>query len=79
MSISLLLLRSDKVGSYCGRWGSVSGYREGETLDDAYRELAEEVGLTEGDVELLRTGPTLPVDDPGAASFGSSIHFFSKP
>jgi 8-oxo-dGTP pyrophosphatase MutT (NUDIX family) len=60
----LLLRRSDKVGSYRGRWGGISGYREGDALDDAYREIEEEVGLTAEDVELVRGGPTLPVDDP---------------
>jgi ADP-ribose pyrophosphatase YjhB (NUDIX family) len=42
----LLLERSSKVGSFQGRWAGVSGFLEDPTpLDQAYREIREEVGL----------------------------------
>ena len=46
----LLTRRSDAVGTYAGKWAGVSGYVEGEpsdALDDARRELREEVGVTD--------------------------------
>jgi len=72
----LLTRRSDAVGTYRGRWAGVSGYVEADLEDtedtevepidverDARRELREEVGLTDDDIELVRTGETLSVDD----------------
>jgi translation initiation factor 2B subunit (eIF-2B alpha/beta/delta family) len=62
----LLTRRSDEVGTYVGRWAGVSGYVEGDpadALDDARRELREEVGLDGEDVELVRAGDPLDVDD----------------
>ncbi|MFD1597986.1 NUDIX domain-containing protein [Halobellus rarus] len=66
----LLTRRSDAVGTYRGRWAGVSGYVEAdptEAEDDARRELREEVGLTDGDLELVRTGETVAVEDEGGS------------
>jgi len=66
----LLLQRSEKVGSFQGRWAGVSGYLEDPTpLDQAYREVREEVGLgrealrlaTEGAPVLSRDGQRIYV------------------
>jgi ADP-ribose pyrophosphatase YjhB (NUDIX family) len=61
----LILRRSDRVGTYRGRWAGVSGYLEAaDPLDQAYTELQEEAGLSREDVELLAAGRPLAVDDP---------------
>lgn len=60
----LLLRRSQRVGTYRGRWAAVSGYREREPLEQAYAEIGEETGLGRRDVRLLRAGEPLAVDDP---------------
>ncbi|MFB6126136.1 MAG: NUDIX domain-containing protein [Halolamina sp.] len=62
----LLLRRGDAVGTYPGRWGGVSGYVEPETddpVDDARRELREEVGAAAP--TLVRRGEPLSVADDG--------------
>ena len=60
----LLLRRSDRVSTYQGLWAAVSGYLEAESpLDQAYREVEEEVGLGRGDVRLLAQGEPLVVPD----------------
>ncbi|MFD1685485.1 NUDIX domain-containing protein [Halobellus litoreus] len=69
----LLTRRSDAVGTYRGRWAGVSGYVESDSADpengsldaerDARRELREEIGLPDDDLELVRTGETIDVDD----------------
>lgn len=60
----LLLLRSDRVGSFRGRWAGVSGYLEDPTaLDGAYREIREEVGLRREELRLVAAGePVLSRD-----------------
>ncbi len=60
----LLLQRSEKVGSFRGRWAGVSGYLEDPTpLDQVYRELKEEVGLDRGRLALAAAGaPVLARD-----------------
>lgn len=63
----LLLRRSGRVGTYRGRWAGVSGYLEAaDPLDQAYRELSEEVGLAREDLRLLARGQPLDVPDPRA-------------
>ena len=60
----LLTRRSDAVGTYRGRWAGVSGYVEGdpaEAVDDARREIREEVGRT--DARLVAAGEPLDVVD----------------
>jgi 8-oxo-dGTP pyrophosphatase MutT (NUDIX family) len=61
----LLLRRSGRVGTYRGRWAGVSGYvEEGVTaLEQAYREMGEEVGLEGDAVRLLAEGEPLVVVD----------------
>ena len=62
----LLLLRSGFVSTYRGRWAGVSGYREpcADPEAQARREIAEETGLPERDLEFLRAGPPQAVLDP---------------
>ena len=61
----LLAQRSQRVRTYRGAWGGVSGYLEpGVTpLEQAYTELHEEAGLTRDDVELLRVGEPVAFRD----------------
>ncbi len=60
-----LLRRSGRVGTYKGRWAGVSGYiEEGNTpYQQALEEIKEEVGLSEGDVELAKEGEPLEIVD----------------
>lgn len=54
----LLLQRSDRVGSFQGRWAGVSGFLEDPTpLEQAYREVREETGLDRDALELRATAP----------------------
>jgi 8-oxo-dGTP pyrophosphatase MutT (NUDIX family) len=57
----LILKRSQKVGTYQGKWACASGYIEaGETpRQTAYKEISEELGLGEEDVKLLKEGDVL--------------------
>jgi 8-oxo-dGTP pyrophosphatase MutT (NUDIX family) len=61
----LLVRRSQRVRTYQGAWAGISGYLEaGATpLEQAYTELHEEVGLERDDLELVRSGSPVPVDD----------------
>ncbi len=62
----LILRRSRRVGTYRGRWAGVSGYLEGapsRAEEQARREIQEETGLTQVDVELLRAGQPLTFED----------------
>lgn len=59
----LLLRRSRRVGSYQGRWAGVSGYVDTTPDDQALTEIREETGLQPEDLELLRKGEPLPVED----------------
>jgi 8-oxo-dGTP diphosphatase len=53
----LLLQRSDKVGSFQGRWAGVSGFLEAATpLEQAFREIQEETNLAGADLELASQG-----------------------
>jgi hypothetical protein len=55
----LVVRRSDKVGSFQGKWSGISGFLEGEEAPEAraVREIEEETGLT--DVSLVARGPTV--------------------
>jgi len=54
----LLLERSAAVGSFQGAWAGVSGFLEDRTpLDQIYREIDEETGLTASDLRLAAAGP----------------------
>ena len=61
----MILRRSERVGTYRGKWAGVSGYIEaGSTpLQQAWTEIREEVGLAADDVELVREGLPLEVED----------------
>lgn len=65
----LLLGRSDAVGSYPDKWGGVAGHVADDQRRDrppeaaARAEVAEESGLTDADVALVRAGDPFPVDD----------------
>ena len=60
----LVLRRSQKVGTYRGKWAGVSGSIEAASaLDQALNEIAEETGLQLGDVQLLLAGEPLEVVD----------------
>ena len=60
----LVLKRSRKVGTYKGHWAGVSGYLESNDASaQALTEMAEEVGLNEEDVTLLKAGKPLEIVD----------------
>lgn len=59
----LLLRRSDRVGTYRGRWAGVSGYLETEPIEQAYIELREETSLERSDISRLVRGEPLEVFD----------------
>jgi 8-oxo-dGTP pyrophosphatase MutT (NUDIX family) len=61
----LILLRSERVSTYRGRWAGVSGsIDEGSTADEqALREIEEETSLSEQDIELVRKGEPQLIDD----------------
>ena len=60
----LVFKRSREVSTYSGHWAGVSGYLESQNpLDQAYTEMAEEVGLTSEDVTLLSVGEPLQIFD----------------
>lgn len=59
----LLLRRSEKVGSYRGKWAGVSGYLETTPEQQAVTEINEETGLASGEADLLKTGEPLEIVD----------------
>ena len=61
----LLLRRSERVGTYRGRWAGVSGYiEEGNSpYEQALEEIREETGLGDEDIQLVREGEPLEVID----------------
>jgi 8-oxo-dGTP diphosphatase len=61
----LILRRSGEVGSYRGSWAGVSGYIESTADEQALTEIEEETGLARGEVELLKRGKPLAVEDEG--------------
>jgi 8-oxo-dGTP pyrophosphatase MutT (NUDIX family) len=52
----LILKRSDKVRTYKGQWGGITGYVEEneEPYETAIKEIGEEVGIKEKDVNLIK-------------------------
>jgi len=61
----LILRRSGEVASYRGSWAGVSGYIEGAADEQALTEIEEETSLSRQDVELLKKGEPLDVEDEG--------------
>jgi 8-oxo-dGTP diphosphatase len=61
----LLLRRSEKVGSFRGRWAGVSGFIETTPDEQALLEVSEETGLRTNELQLLKKGETLTADDEG--------------
>jgi 8-oxo-dGTP diphosphatase len=59
----LILRRSQRVGTYHGRWAGVSGFVEAPPDEQAYTELREEAHLDRADVTLLRRGEPLTFVD----------------
>jgi 8-oxo-dGTP pyrophosphatase MutT (NUDIX family) len=59
----LILRRSQRVGTYQGKWAGVSGYIEQAPGAQALQEIKEETSLSESDVEVVRKGKPLPVKD----------------
>ena len=59
----LLLRRSQQVGTYQGRWAGVSGYIETTADEQALTEIAEETGLSQEDLRLIKRGKPLPIKD----------------
>lgn len=61
----LLVKRSQRVRTYKGAWGAISGYLEPEVLprDQALTEVREETGLLADDLQGLTEGSPLDVVD----------------
>ncbi len=59
----LILRRSERVGSYQGKWAGVSGFVETTPGEQAMTEIREETGLNEADVRLMKKGEPLAVED----------------
>jgi len=59
----LILRRSEQVGSYHGRWAGVSGYIETTADEQALTEIAEETGLSQEDLKLIKKGKPLSIGD----------------
>jgi ADP-ribose pyrophosphatase YjhB (NUDIX family) len=59
----LLTRRSQRVGTYRGRWAGVSGFVEAPPEEQAYTELWEETRLSRQQVRLLRRGEPLTFVD----------------
>lgn len=62
----LILRRSSLVGSFQGKWAGVSGYVETTADEQSLIEIAEETGLGQEDIKLLKKGQPLEVIDWGA-------------
>ena len=59
----LILRRSERVGSYQGKWAGVSGYIETTADEQALTEIEEETSLSGEDLELIKRGKPLSVED----------------
>ena len=62
----LIVQRSQRVGSYQGQWGGISGFIEPGISPDAqaYTEIREETGLLPDQVRMLRRGEVVTQPDP---------------
>ncbi|MCK4352190.1 NUDIX pyrophosphatase [candidate division WOR-3 bacterium] len=59
----LILKRSEKVGTYQGKWAGVSGYVETTPDKQALKEIREETGLRKSDIKLIRKGKPFEILD----------------
>ena len=59
----LILRRSERVGSYQGRWAGVSGYIEKTADEQALTEIAEETNSSQQDLTLIKKGKPLIIKD----------------
>ena len=61
----LVVRRSQRVGSYHGRWAGVSGFIEKDATpaEQAYTEIREETGLQREQVRMLRRGAVIEHED----------------
>lgn len=61
----LILLRSENVSTYPGKWAGVSGsVDDDKTADEqALVEIEEETGLSREQIELIKKGEPLLIDD----------------
>jgi 8-oxo-dGTP diphosphatase len=61
----LLLQRSNRVGTYQGKWAGCSGYLEkSETPDDrSITEIQEETKLDKNQIKLMKKGDPLEIED----------------
>jgi len=72
----LIVRRSQRVGSYHGRWAGISGFIEpGVTAEEqAYTEIREETGLQKEQVRMLKRGAVVEHVDPALGR-----HFYVHP
>ncbi len=61
----LIVRRSQRVGSYQGRWAGVSGFIEKDTTpeEQAYTEIREETTLQREQVRMLKRGSVIEYED----------------
>jgi ADP-ribose pyrophosphatase YjhB (NUDIX family) len=61
----LLLLRSECVSTYMGKWAGISGRLDKDKIADeqAIVEIEEETGLSGNDIKLIKKGAPLIFDD----------------
>lgn len=62
-----LVRRSEKVGTYKGRWSGISGHLEGDPQEHFMVELREETSLKPGEYVLLRQAGTVVIPDEKSA------------
>ena len=61
----LILLRSERVSTYAGKWAGISGALDNDNTADeqAIVEIEEETGLSREDIKLIKKGEPLIFDD----------------
>jgi 8-oxo-dGTP pyrophosphatase MutT (NUDIX family) len=61
----LILLRSEHVSTYPGKWGGISGSLDSDNTSDeqAIVEIEEETGLSREHIKLIKKGKPLLLDD----------------
>jgi 8-oxo-dGTP pyrophosphatase MutT (NUDIX family) len=76
----LILRRSNKVGTYRGKWASVSGHIEGgeDEHSRALIEIEEETKLRKTDVELIAKSKPITVSDKENGFFWKVYPFLFK-